>query len=137
MPKIKKTKKSKKRNSIKTNSKSTISGLPNSALITNIISAFVGIFIFVVAPYAVNKLNNPTLSALVNVFPTGVLVALFINEEEFIPFYTKLLFAPIFNVVVNWFVYVFLIYFNWSALSCIILNISIWLVACILAYFFI
>jgi uncharacterized protein YacL len=119
---------------VKTKSKTTISGLPNSALLTNIISAFVGIFIFVVAPYAVNKLNNPTLSALINVFPTGVLVALFINEEEFIPFYTKLLFAPIFNVVVNWFVYVFLIYFNWSPLSCILLNIGIWLIACILVY---
>ena len=127
-------KKTTKNKFVKTKSKTTISGLPNSALLTNIISAFVGIFIFVVAPYAVNKLNNPTLSALINVFPTGVLVALFINEEEFIPFYTKLLFAPIFNVVVNWFVYVFLIYFNWSPLSCILLNIGIWLIACILVY---
>jgi hypothetical protein len=117
-------------------SSSTISGLPNSGLATNIISALSGIFVFLVAPYAVNKLNNPTLGALVNVFPTGVLIALFITEAEFGSFYNKLLFAPIFNVVVNWFVYYFYVYHNFTPLECISLNIGIWAIACVLAFIF-
>jgi len=108
------------------NPKSTISGLPNNGIITNIISAITGIFIFLVAPWAVNKLGNPTLAALVNVFPTGVLIALFINESDFATFYNKLLFAPMFNVVVNWIVYYFFVYLDWSPLSCIYLNLGIW-----------
>ena len=84
----------------KTGSTKTVSGLQAAGLITNIISAFTWIFIFLVEPYVVNKFGNPTLSALINVFPTGVLVALFIKEEEFGPFYNKLLFAPIFNIFI-------------------------------------
>jgi hypothetical protein len=120
---------------IQTNSNSTISGLPNNGLITNIISALSGVFIFLIAPWAVNKLGNPTLAALVNVFPTGVLIALFINELEFATYYNKLLFAPMFNVVVNWIVYYFFIYLDWSPLSCIYLNLGIWATATLLSAF--
>lgn len=117
-------------------SKITVSGLPNSGLITNLISAFSGLFIFLVAPYVVNKIGNTTLAALVNVFPTGVLICLFIKEDEFGYFYHKLLFAPIFNIVVNWIVYMFYFYFKWSPVATITLNLSIWFAACVLAYLF-
>ena len=123
-------------NSGTSSSNNTISGLPNSGLITNIISALSGIFIFLVAPYAVNKLNNTILAALVNVFPTGVLIALFISESEFGSFYNKLLFAPIFNVVVNWIVYYFYVYHNLRPLYCIYLNLGIWAGACVLSFLF-
>ena len=118
-----------------TNPNSTISGLPNNGLVTNIISALSGVFIFLIAPWAVNKLGNPTLAALVNVFPTGVLIALFINESEFAQYYNKLLFAPMFNVVINWIVYYFFVYLDWSPLSCIYLNLGIWASATVLAGF--
>lgn len=115
---------------------STISGLPNNGLITNIISALSGVFIFLIAPWAVNKLGNPTLAALVNVFPTGVLIALFISESDFAIYYNKLLFAPMFNVIVNWIVYYFFVYLDWKPLSCIYLNLSIWAAATLLSSFF-
>jgi len=117
-------------------SNATVSGLPMSGLYTNIIAALAGLLVFLVAPYIANQLNNTTLAALVNVFPTGPAIALFIREDEFGSFYNKLLFAPMFNVIVNWFVYYFYVYLDWSPMACIKLNLGIWLGACILSYLF-
>jgi Flp pilus assembly protein TadB len=114
----------------------TVSGLNNSSYLNYFISILSGIFIFVVAPFIANQFGNVTLSALVNVFPTGILIALFIKEREFGDFFNKLLYAPLFNVVVNIITYTIYYFFQWSPISIIILNISIWFCACILAYFY-
>ena len=114
----------------------TVSGLPKSAAISNVIAACTGLFIFLLGPYLVNQLNAPATSALVNVVPNGVIMALFIAESEFHQFFTDLLFAPVFNVVLHCITYS-LYYYGWlTPLYAIIFEIVVWSGACILSYIF-
>jgi hypothetical protein len=135
---IKKQKKQKSKNTKNlqsSNTNKTVSGLQGSSLITNLISALVGLFIFVIGPYVVNILGNTTLGALFNIFPTGIVMALFIKEEEFKSYFTKLLYTPFFFIIVNWVTYYLYAYCGWSPLSTIYLNFGLWVIACIIGYF--
>lgn len=133
--KSKKTKTTNKTNTTNT-SNTTVSGLPKSAAISNVIAGCTGLFIFLLGPYLVNQLNAPATAALVNVVPNGVIMALFVAESEFQPFFRDLLFAPIFNVVLNFITYS-LYYYGWlTPLYAIIFEIVVWVAACILSYIY-
>lgn len=110
----------------------TVSGLPPSGLITNIYSACVGLSIFVLAPYIVNKYNNTLLANVINIFPTGITLMLFIREDEFKSFYFKLLFVPCIFVVLNWILYYFYEKMNMTPLTIIAINLGVWF--CLLIY---
>ena len=135
--KSKNKEKSKGKNKSKPNVKTTISGLPRSAWITTIIAAFTGLFVFLLGPYLVNKLNAPMTAALVNVIPNGVIMALFIGENEFEKYFKDLVFAPAFNVVLNALTYFLFNRGYLNALWAIIFEICVWLFACIFAFYFI
>jgi hypothetical protein len=114
----------------------TVSGLAKSTAISNVIAACTGLFIFLLGPYLVNYLNAPATSALVNVVPNGVIMALFVAESEFHQFFTDLLFAPLFNVILNCITYA-LYYYGWfTPLYAIIFEIVVWISACILSYIY-
>jgi hypothetical protein len=101
-------------------------------LITNIYSACVGLSIFVLAPYIVNKYNNTLLANVINIFPTGITLMLFIREDEFKSFYFKLLFVPCIFVVLNWILYYFYEKMNMTPLTIIGINLGVWF--CLLIY---
>ena len=134
--KLKKTKNSKKSSKTKVSSGKTISGLPTSAWISNVIAAATGLFIFLIGPYLVNHLNAPATSALVNVVPNGLIMALFITESEFHEFFSDLLFAPMFNVILTWIAYPLYYYGYLTSLQTIWFEILIWAGFCVLSYIF-
>ena len=114
----------------------TISGLPTAAWMSNVIAAATGLFIFLLGPYLVNSLNAPATSALVNVVPNGLIMALFITESEFHEFFSDLLFAPMFNVILTWIAYPLYYYGYLTALQTIWFEIVIWVGCCVLSYVF-
>jgi hypothetical protein len=120
-----------------TKAKTTISGLPRSAWITTIIAAFTGLFVFLLGPYFVNKLNAPMTAALVNIIPNGVIMALFIGENDFEKYFKDLVFAPAFNVVLNALTYFLFNRGYLNALWAIIFEICFWFFACVFAFCFI
>jgi len=120
----------------KTNTKvKTISGLSGSSLAANLVSAAFGLLIFVVAPYAVNKFGNTYAAAMLNIPPTGMIMSLFISEEEFAPFLKKLVWTPFFFVVVNAIIYYLYFYRKWSPIGVIYLSSGVWLVGFIISCF--
>jgi len=132
----KKMNKSKSKTNTNFNTKSsnkTISGLPPSGLITNIYAACLGLVIFVGAPYVVNQYNNTLLANVVNIFPTGVALSLFIKEEDFKSYYFKLLFVPFIFVVLNWILYYFYDVMNMKPISVIMFNLGLWIAMVIFA----
>ena len=134
--KLKKSKNSKKNSKTNVSSINTISGLPTTAWMSNVIAAATGLFIFLLGPYLVNHLNAPATSALVNVVPNGLIMALFITESEFHEFFSDLLFAPMFNVILTWIAYPLYYYGYLTALQTIWFEILIWAGFCILSYIF-
>ena len=114
----------------------TISGLPTADWLSNVIAAATGLFIFLLGPYLVNSLNAPATSALVNVVPNGLIMALFITESEFHEFFSDLLFAPMFNVILTWIAYPLYYYGYLTALQTIWFEIIIWVGCCVLSYVF-
>jgi hypothetical protein len=134
--KPKKQKITKKNSKPKVASGNTISGLPTTAWISNVIAAATGLFIFLIGPYLVNHLNAPATSALVNVVPNGLIMALFITESEFKEFFTDLLFAPMFNVILTWIAYPLYYYGYLTSLQTIWFEISIWIGFCVISYIF-
>ena len=125
-----------RQNNTSNSSSQTISGLPKSAWISNVIAAATGLFIFLLGPYLVNQLNAPATAALVNVVPNGVIMALFVAESEFHQFFSDLLYAPIFNVALNIITYSLYYYGYLSPFWAIWFEIIVWTSCCILSYIF-
>ena len=113
----------------------TLSGLSGSSLTANLVSAAFGIMIFVIGPYAINQYGNTYAAAMLNIPPTGIIMSLFISEEEFGPFLKKLVWTPFFFVILNAIIYYLYFYQKWKPLSLICLCSGIWLVAFIIACF--
>jgi hypothetical protein len=132
--------KNKKNNKIKKKgnmfpSNKTISGFNPSSSITYLVSAMIGLIVFVVAPYVINKFNNNLLGVLMTICPSGMIMALFINESQFGPLVKNLLIMPIFFFMVNLLIYIFYFYFNWSAISCILFITTLWFLTCVVIFF--
>jgi hypothetical protein len=132
--KVKKTKKTQP--AVHVSSSNTVSGLPKNAWVSNLIAAATGLFIFLLGPYLVNKLNAPATAALVNVVPNGVIMALFVAESEFHQFFTDLLWAPTFNVGLNVITYSLYYYGFLTPFWAIWFEIIVWTSACVLSYIF-
>jgi hypothetical protein len=130
-----KTKNNKKSLNKKPSSIKTLSGLSGSSLTANLVSAAFGIMIFVIGPYAINKYGNTYAAAMLNIPPTGIIMTLFISEEEFGPFLKKLVWTPFFFVILNAIIYYLYFYQSWTPLSIIYLCSGVWLLAFIIACF--
>ena len=117
------------------NNYNTVSGLPHSELIINSISAFTGLFIFLLGPYVVNTLGKPITAACFNLVPTGIIMGLFVATNEFETYFTSVLFVPMYNVVMNLFTYWLYKIGYLSALNMIIFQIIVWLLITFVSLF--
>ena len=131
----KKISKFKQNYQLKNNMNKTLSGLSGSSLVANLVSVAFGVVIFIVAPYVVNQFGNTYAGAMLNIPPTGMIMALFIKEDEFEPFLKKLVWTPFFFVILNSIIYYLYFYCKWSALSTIYLSCGVWLTGFIIACF--
>jgi hypothetical protein len=136
-----KNKKSKKQKKISkltnsSNSIKTISGLPASTWISNCIAGAIGLLIFVGAPFIINKTGNTTLGTIMTLCPAGIIMALFISENDYGILIKKLIVCVAILELANFLIYYLFFYRGWSAASTIILIVSIWFFACLIAYFY-
>jgi hypothetical protein len=134
MDKPKNNKIKKKKGNIISSNK-TISGFNPSSSITYLVSASIGLIVFVVAPYVINKFNNNLLGVLMTICPSGMIMALFINEDQFGLLVKNLLIMPIFFFMVNLLIYIFYFYFNWTPISCILFITTLWFIVCTVVFF--
>jgi hypothetical protein len=114
----------------------TISGLPASTWVSNVVSASLGLLVFVGAPFIVNKTGNTTLASIMTVCPAGIIMSLFISEKDFGVLIRDLIISIVFIELANFLVYYLFYYAKWPAVHIITLVIVLWLLACLIAYFF-
>ena len=122
-------------NNTKTTNTQTVSGLPHSELLVNLISGFTGLFIFLLGPYVVNSLGKPITAACFNLVPTGIIMGLFVATTEFEKYFTSVLFVPMYNVVVNLFTYFLYKKGYLTALQMIIFQVILWLLITFVSLF--
>jgi len=109
------------------NSKTTLSGLDPDGSTTYMLTAVLGMLIFLLGPYLANQAQRPVTAALLNVVPNGMFMAYFIEESQFSAYLNGLLFAPVLNVVLNMITLVLYKYKIVPTIWCISINILGWL----------
>jgi len=122
-------------NNTKSTNTQTVSGLPHSKLLVNLISGFTGLFIFLLGPYVVNSLGKPITAACFNLVPTGIIMGLFVSTTEFETYFTSVLFVPMYNVVMNLFTYLLYKKGYLTALQMIIFQVIVWLLITFVSLF--
>ena len=128
-------KSNKKTTNNKQSNKNTVSGLPHSELLINLISGFTGLFIFLLGPYVVNILGKPITAACFNLVPTGIIMGLFVATTEFDTYFTSVLFVPIYNVLMNLFTYWLYKAGYLTALHMIFFQVVVWLLITFVSLF--
>ena len=115
----------------------TLNGLNvhKSIYYMNFITITLGIIIFVIIPIIGNRLQKPVTSAILNGVPNGVILGYFIVEDQFLVYYTGLIFAPLFNSIITLLCYYLYSYQKFSAKLSLSITILIWAAVTFLSYF--
>jgi hypothetical protein len=115
----------------------TLNGLNvnTSIYYMNFITISLGIIVFVIIPIIGNRLQKPITSAILNGVPNGMILGYFIVEDQFLVYYTGLIFAPLLNSLLTLLCYYLYSYQKFSAKLSLSLTIIIWMIITFLSYF--
>ena len=115
----------------------TLNGLNvnTSIYYMNFITISLGIIVFVIIPIIGNRLQKPITSAILNGVPNGMILGYFIVEDQFLVYYTGLIFAPLLNTLLTLLCYYLYTYQKYSAKLSLSLTIIIWMIITFLSYF--
>jgi len=114
----------------------TLNGLNvnTSIYYMNFITISLGIIVFVIIPIIGNRLKKPITSAILNGVPNGMILGYFIVEDQFLVYYTGLIFAPLLNTLLTLLCYYLYTYQKFSAKLSLSLTIIIWMIITFLSY---
>lgn len=101
----------------------------------NFITISLGIIVFVIIPIIGNRFKKPITSSILNGVPNGMILGYFIVEDQFLVYYTGLIFAPLLNTLLTLICYYFYTYLKFSAKLSLSLTILIWALLTFLSYF--
>ena len=115
----------------------TLNGLNinKSIYYMNFITITLGIIVFVIIPIIGNQLKKPITSAILNGVPNGMILGYFIVEDQFLVYYTGLIFAPLLNTLLTILCYYLYSYQKLSAKLSLFITILIWVFITFLSYF--
>jgi len=119
-----------------TSKDSTLSGLNYSrdTIETYVITGVIGAFIFILSPIIANKFNKPLTAALITTVPVDIIMALFIEEEQFTHYLLGITIKPLVIVLLNWITYALYYYKIFPPFWCIIVNLMLWTAITLFTY---